>query len=296
MNSNLLSLLALLAPAFFVVIAIVSWFQPGLRPAFMKKGSMAAAIFSIIIASISIFLVFRYRLLQSDLLGLNGFGLSIRLDALSVLMSAMIALLGFIVVKFSCNYLDGDKRQGIFMGRLSATIASVQLLVLAGNLGLILIAWILTSLSLHRLLVFYPDRPRAVIAARKKFIIARLGDTCLLASIILLYDQFGTGNLEVIFKSVQTLGLGNPGLELAAVLIALAAILKSAQFPTHGWLVEVMETPTPVSALLHAGLLNAGPFLVTRMAFVMDGTTYAPVVLIIFGGFTALFASVVFLT
>jgi NAD(P)H-quinone oxidoreductase subunit 5 len=296
MNSNLLSLLALLAPAVFIIMAIVSYFQTGLRPTFMKRGSIVAATFSIIIAALSTFFVFRFGLLQSNLLGLNGIGLSIRLDALSVLMSAMIALLGFIVVRFSCNYLDGDKRQGIFMGRLAATIASVQLLVLAGNLGLILIAWILTSLSLHRLLVFYPERPRAVIAARKKFIIARLGDICLLGAIILLYHQFGTGNLEVIFKSVQTIDLGNTNLELAAVLIALAAILKSAQFPTHGWLVEVMETPTPVSALLHAGLLNAGPFLVTRMAFVMNGTTYAPVVLIIFGGFTALFASVVFLT
>ena len=208
----------------------------------------------------------------------------------------MITLLSYIVVRFSLNYLDGDTRQGIFLGRLAATIASVQLLVLAGNLGLLFIAWVLTSMSLHRLLVFYKERPGAIIAARKKFIVARLGDLCLLAALILIYIAFGTGNLESIFQAIQqnqTLGLPINGIETIAILLASAA---SAQFPTHGWLIEVMETPTPVSALLHAGLLNAGPFLIVRMAFVMEASTYAPIVLIVLGGFTALFASVVFLT
>lgn len=86
---------------------------------------------------------------------------------------------------------------------------------------------------------------------------------------------------------------GNPA---AAVLFAVAGLLKSAQFPTHGWLVEVMETPTPVSALLHAGILNAGPFIVARMANVMEASVLASGLLILFGGFTALFASTVLLT
>ena len=85
-------------------------------------------------------------------------------------------------------------------------------------------------------------------------------------------------------------------LEAAAIFIALAAMFKSAQFPTHGWLIEVMETPTPVSALLHAGLLNAGPFLLIRMAYVMEGATYASVLIIVVGGFTALFGSIAYLT
>ncbi len=299
MTENILSLIAVSSPLLFAATAVASWFQPGARPVGIKRLSVAASVLSILIAAVSGFLVFSNGLLQSNLLGLNGLGLSIRLDPLSVLMSGMIALLGFIVIKFSGNYLDGDEKQGVFMGRLAATIASVQLLVLSGNLGLLLIAWVLTSLSLHRLLVFYPERRGAVIAARKKFIVARLGDACLLGAIVLLCHHFNTGNLEIIFsgmKQVFTSGIDHAGLEVAAVLIALAAILKSAQFPTHGWLVEVMETPTPVSALLHAGLLNAGPFLVARMAFVMSGAVYAPVLLIVVGGFTALFASVVFLT
>ncbi|MFT6853981.1 MAG: NAD(P)H-quinone oxidoreductase subunit 5, partial [Cyclobacteriaceae bacterium] len=139
----------------------------------------------------------------------------------------------------------------------------------------------------------------AIIASRKKFILARLGDGCLLAAIFLLYFQFGTGNLELIFQAIRTAvdtGISIGGVETIAILLASAALLKSAQFPTHGWLLEVMETPTPVSALLHAGLLNAGPFLIIRMAYVMEASTAAPLLLMIIGGFTALFASVVYLT
>ena len=196
----------------------------------------------------------------------------------------------------SNNYMDGDDRQGSFIGRLAATIASVQLLVISGNLGLLFIAWVFTSVSLHRLLLFYSERPGAIIAARKKFILARIGDASLLAAITLLYNLFGSGNLEFIFSELRA-GIAPENMlsiEFAALFLALAALFKSAQFPTHGWLIEVMETPTPVSALLHAGLLNAGPYLIIRMAFVMDASFYAPLLLISIGGFTALFASVVF--
>jgi len=299
MNQNYLAFLALLSPAVFVLTAVISWFQPGLRPFLVKKMATASTLLGVIIAAVSGFFVFNYGLLETPLVGIEQLGLSIRLDVLSVLMLAMIALIGFIVVRFSLNYLDGDNRQGVFIGRLTATIASVQLLVLSGNLGLLFVSWVLTSVSLHRLLVFYKERPGAIIAARKKFIVARLGDACLLAAFILLYTQFGSGNLEIIFQALKTnlaSGTSMIELEVVAVLLVSAALLKSAQFPTHGWLIEVMETPTPVSALLHAGLLNAGPFIIIRMAFVMEASAYAPLILIGVGGFTALFASVVFLT
>lgn len=299
MLQNLPISLTLVSPVVFILTAIVSWFQPGIRPFFLKKLATAASIISISIAALSGFFVAKYSLLESPFYGIADLGFSIRLDALSVIMLNMIALLGFIVIRFSLNYLDGDSRHGTFIGRLAAAIASVQLLVLSGNLGILFIAWVLTSMSLHRLLVFYKERPGAIIAARKKFIVARLGDVSLLAAVIILYSKFGTGNLEVLFQTIKSnlaTGISMPGIEVVAVLLALAAILKSAQFPTHGWLIEVMETPTPVSALLHAGLLNAGPFLIIRMAFVMDASTYASGILIGIGGFTALFASVVFLT
>ena len=299
MYSTLITLLALLSPTAFVVVAIFSWLQPGLRPQLVKNISVIATLISLTTALVCGVFVAQYTLLESSFIGFNNIGLSIRLDAVSVLMLSMISILAFIIVKFSLNYLDGDARQGRFIGRLAATIAAVQLLVLSGNIGLLLISWILTSVSLHRLLVFYKERPIALVAARKKFIIARLGDTCLFLSLLLLYLEFETGNLELIFQAIKmnlSSGVVSTHLEFAALFLSFAALLKSAQFPTHGWLIEVMETPTPVSALLHAGLLNAGPFLLIRMAYLMDASTYAPILVVILGGFTALFASAAFLT
>lgn len=294
MNSELIASILLFAPTVFAITSIASWYQPGLRPSFIKAAGIASSLISIIAAAISGFFI-----AQNGHTEFAAFGLGIRLDSLSIVMFSMIALIGFVVVRFSSNYLDGDARQGRFLGRMAATIASVQLLVLSGTLSLLLISWILASMSLHRLLVFYTDRIVAQIAARKKFIVARIGDICLLGASLLLYFEFGTGNLEMIFQAIDDNllnGMVSTRFEMAALLIALAALLKSAQFPTHGWLIEVMETPTPVSALLHAGLLNAGPFLLIRMAFILEASTYAPLVIIVIGGFTALFASVVFLT
>lgn len=299
MNDQTIALISLLSPIAFIATALVSRFQPGMRPILVKKMSITATLISIIISAICSLLVFQQNLLEVSLFEFNKIGISIRLDSLSMLMFSMIALLSFIVTKYSLNYLDGDSQQGRFIGRLSATIASVQLLVLSGNLGLVFISWVLMSMSLHRLLIFYKERPGAIIAARKKFIVARIGDACLLAAVALLYFQFGTGNLETIFQTIKNnllLGVSMHGVEAAAILLAATALLKSAQFPTHGWLIEVMETPTPVSALLHAGLLNAGPFLIVRMAYIMEASFYAPIILIVLGGFTALFASIVFMT
>jgi NAD(P)H-quinone oxidoreductase subunit 5 len=299
MTQNILVLLVLFSPLIFVLTAFSSWFQPGKRPVLIKKLSVSASLISLAVAAFGTVALLQYGEMETPTYGINGLGFSLRLDSLSLLMFSMIALLSFVVVRFSLNYLDGDARQGVFIGRLAATIAAVQLLVLAGNLALLFIAWVLTSMTLHRLLVFYRERPGARVAARKKFIVARLGDLSLLGAIVLLFEQFGSGNLEIIFqgiKDAQESGLSLAGIGTAGIFLALAALLKSAQFPTHGWLIEVMETPTPVSAMLHAGLLNAGPFLIIRMAFVMEASTAASMLLIAIGGFTALFASVVFLT
>ena len=136
----------------------------------------------------------------------ENLGLSFRIDALSILFFGMIALLAVIIVKYSINYLDGDHRQGVFIGRIAATIASVQLFVLSGNLLILFLAWVLTSLFLHRLLVFYRDRPRAITAATKKFIVARIADIFLLISFMLLYNKVGSGSLTTIFEAIALAG------------------------------------------------------------------------------------------
>ncbi|MBN2638364.1 MAG: hypothetical protein JXR65_04685 [Bacteroidales bacterium] len=293
----MVSIIVLVSPLLFVLTSILSKYYNKQKTTSVIKFAKFSSLFALLAAIVASVIVISRGVINSTFWEFSGLGISVRLDSVSLIMFSMVALLSIVIIRYSGNYLDGDERQGIFMGRLSATIASVQLLVISGNLFLLFIAWVGTSLALHRLLIYYPDRKRAQIAAKKKFIIARLADLLLLTSIILLYLHFHTAELRLIFSSIKNNPNGTSDtIEIAAVLMAFSALLKSAQFPTHGWLIEVMETPTPVSSLLHAGLLNAGPFLMVRMAFVIQSSTYAPVVLIVVGGFSALFASVVFLT
>ncbi len=232
-------------------------------------------------------------------IGVAGVELAIRLDAFSAIMFALVTFVGLIVLQYSRNYLAGDPRQPAFFARLALTLASVILLVTAGGLFQLATMWIAMSLSLHSLLVFRPDRRGAILAARKKFALARLGDAGLVLAAFLLIQAFDTARLGDMFMAAaaaRETGDVPVQVGIAAILIALAAALKTAQFPTHGWLTEVMETPTPVSALLHAGVINAGGFLVIRFADVMVLSTPALQLLVIIGGVTAAFGSVVMLT
>jgi len=297
--SNSTSLLVLLAPIAFVAVAVAAAIFPGANPRRVIQLGAIASWLGVAVAAVAAAATMANGLIESPTLGGGGLGLSIRLDALSTVMLLMISLLAVVIFRYSCNYLDGESRHGVFLGRLAATIACVEVLVLSGNLALLVAAWIATSLALHRLLLFYKDRPAAIVAGRKKFIVARIGDLFLLAAAVGLNHHFGTGNLQAIIdgaRATVTPGWGYGTVELSAVCLVMAALLKSAQFPAHGWLVEVMETPTPVSALLHAGILNAGPFLAILMAYVIAPVYLATTLLIVVGGFTALFASVVLLT
>jgi NAD(P)H-quinone oxidoreductase subunit 5 len=217
-------------------------------------------------------------------------GTLVRLDPLSVLVLGMISVLAVVIVRFSTSYLAGDPRRAGFLARLALTIAAVELLVVSGNLVTLFVAWVLTSLALHRLLVFHPERPRAVLAARKKFVAARVGDVLLLVAVVLLARSAGSVELGAVFDHVRD-AAGSVSVVVAALCLVLAAMLKAAMFPTHGWLVEVMETPTPVSALLHAGVLNAGPFLVLRTFPVVESVGAASLLLVGVGGTTAVLAS-----
>jgi NAD(P)H-quinone oxidoreductase subunit 5 len=234
----------------------------------------------------------------TETLGQAGIGVALYLDRLSALMFCLVAFIGVIVVNYSRNYLDGDPGQSRFIRWLCLTLGAVLFIIIAGNLALFTLAWIATSLGLHRLLVFYPERPAAILAARKKFIASRLGELCLIGAAILLYQSFGSLDYGRLFAGAQAqAAAGTPvGPHGAALLIIVTGLLKSAQFPLHGWLIEVMETPTPVSALLHAGIINAGGFLVVRFAHLIMLSTPALDVLAVVAGWTALFGSVVMLT
>jgi len=228
------------------------------------------------------------------------FAIGVFFDALSAIMLLLVSFMGAVVTRYAENYLDGDAKQGQFMKWLAVTIGSVLTLIVSGNLVMFVLAWVATSTSLHKLLLFYPERPAAQLAARKKFIISRAGDLCLVGAMTLIYTSFNNLDFGQIFAAADALraaGSEDVGaFTWIALLLALGALLKSAQFPFHSWLPEVMETPTPVSALLHAGIINAGGFLIVRMSPVFSLSPIALDFLAVVGAFTALFASVVMLT
>jgi NAD(P)H-quinone oxidoreductase subunit 5 len=285
-----LPVLLILLPLFLPLLAVacLGFAQGGRRrPPHLPRLAEAAALLALAAAlALTVALI---------VLGPGRLGPSMRLDALSATMLLLVTFVGWIVVRFAGTYLDGEARQGPFTGWLCLTLTAVLCLVAANHLVQLVAAWIATSLLLHRLLLFYPERPAAQRAARKKFVTARLGDLALGAAALLLALAYGTGDIGAILAAARA-GAGGDLAVAAACLLALAALLKSAQFPSHGWLTEVMETPTPVSALLHAGVINAGGFLLIRFADVMLLAPGALAVLVVVGGFTALFGSLVMLT
>jgi NAD(P)H-quinone oxidoreductase subunit 5 len=296
---NTLALVAYAAPLALIVVALMAELRLLSSPGPTFQIGRAVAMLSFGLALFAAAGVAASGPLVSPLIGVGELGVSLRLDALSVAMFLLVTFLGTLLIQFSRNYLDGDPRQQLFFGRLYLTIAAVLLMVLSGNLWQLALAWVGTSLALHQLLVFYSDRPRAIRAARKKFITARTSDVGLISAAVLIAQAFGTTDLGAI-RTAASAALADgsaPGtVAIAAILIVLAASLKSAMFPFHGWLLEVMETPTPVSALLHAGLLNAGVFLVVRFGELVFLSTPALILLIVIGGFTALFASSAMIT
>lgn len=285
----------LLAPVPLIVSAAISFLNTNRRPKFLPKLAEAAALLSLIAALVAFAELILFGPGVSPAIGIQGAGMSMRLDAISATMLLLVTFIGWIVVRYAATYLDGEARQGPFTGWLCLTLASVLMLVTAGNIVQLVLAWIGTSLFLHRLLLFYSNRVAAQRAARKKFVTARLGDVALIGAAAMLALTYGTGDIGSILNAAHA-GEGGSLAILAASLLALAAMLKSAQFPTHGWLTEVMETPTPVSALLHAGVINAGGFLLIRFADVMLLAPGVLAVLVMIGGFTALFGSLVMLT
>ena len=288
-------LLPLAIPLPLILAAGFAFLRPGRRPPMVAMVAEASALLAALLAVAALVLLVVVGPGDSGLIGLAGIGLSARLDAVSATMLVLVTFVGWIVVRYARTYLDAEDRQGAFTGWLCATLASVLFLVQANNLGQLVLAWVAASLTLHRLLLFYPGRVAARRAARKKQLFSAIGAVALVAAAGLLAHAHGTTDIAAINAAVRADGAATLTL-LAAGLLAAAALLKSAQFPTHGWLTEVMETPTPVSALLHAGVINAGGFLLIRFADVMMTAPGVLAVLAIVGGFTAIFGALVMLT
>ena len=284
-----------LGPAALIAVGIAG----GRSASLSNRLGLGAAALSTVIAALTAISVALLGTLHTSTLGAAGLGLSLYADRLSATMFCLVAFVGLVVVAYSRNYLHGDPGQVRFTRYLCLTLAAVLLVAVTGNVLAFALSWIATSMGLHALLLFYRERPAPIVAARKKFLVSRLGEACLLAAAVLLYRAFGTLDYAALFARVEALrvsGTVTATIQAVAILLVCTALLKSAQFPLHGWLLEVMETPTPVSALLHAGIINAGGFLVLRFAEIIGLSLPSLNLLAVIGGFTALFGSVVMLT
>lgn len=218
-------------------------------------------------------------------------------DQLSSLMLVLVSTVGWVICKFSVRYLDGDQMQGRYFRWTAVTLGAVSLVVLSGNLLVFLLCWMLTSLGIHRLLLLYPDRPAAQRAAWAKFTISRIGDVALFIAACIYYRTYQTLSLEQLFHQVSGDSATAPlEVQVAGFLLVLGAITKSAQIPFHSWMPLTMETPTPVSALMHAGIVNAGGYLVIRTSPLISAAPTASLLLLVIGGFTAAVAAVIMLT
>lgn len=224
-----------------------------------------------------------------------GPSLGVRLDLVTCVMLVLVSIMTGVIVRYSRTYLDGEQGVARYARWLMVTVAAVAVLVMANNLAVVFLGWVGVSLGLHQLLVFY-DRTAAIIAAHKKFIASRVADVCLLGGIICL--QIDRGTLEI--DRLHAWAASGPALSgtmiTGTVFLALAALVKCAQLPLHGWLTQVMEAPTPVSALLHAGIVNIGGFLMIRLAPVMALSDAGQWTLIVVGLATTIIAALIMTT
>lgn len=210
-------------------------------------------------------------------------------------VALLVQFLGTVIASFSSRYLEGEANQPRFAMALAGVLLAVHLLLLANHWLVLIAAWGLIGVALERLLCFYPDRPLALLAAHKKFIADRLADVLLIAAAVLAWSVVGSGSFTDLWQYIAA-NDHSLSLQLSAVCLALAVILRTALFPVHGWLTQVMEAPTPVSALLHAGVVNLGGFILIRFAPLLEFAPLARWLLVGFGLATAVLAGLVMLT
>ncbi len=263
------------------------------QPAIAKALSLAGATAIAILAGQLIFNTADFTAKAEWLtLGPLTVSLGFLLDPLSKLLLAVVALVGLLVHVFSLGYMSHEENQARFFGCLSLFMFSMVGLTLADDLIMLFIFWELVGLSSFLLINFYFEKPAAVAASKKAFIVNRIGDFGFLLGIILAYWAFGSITLADIAAKIGT----EPSVVATsiALLIFCGAVGKSGQLPLHVWLPDAMEGPTPVSALIHAAtMVAAGIFLLCRVSVLMtvgalDVILWIGVATALFAGFTAL--------
>ena len=221
-------------------------------------------------------------------------------DQLTAMMLIVVTTVAMLVQIYSIGYMHGDPRYPRFFAYLSLFSAAMLSLVIADNLLLFFVSWELVGLTSYLLIGFWFEKPTAMRAAKKAFIVTRVGDVGLFLGLLLIFSRTGELNFHKIFESIPSLMhtsvLGISVLPLAGLLLFAGAIGKSAQFPLHVWLPDAMEGPTPVSALIHAAtMVAAGVYLVGRAypIFAYEPHSISLTVVAVIGIITALMAATI---
>ncbi len=224
----------------------------------------------------------------------GGFRVNIglRLDPLSICFVLLITGVGSLIHIFAVGYMSHDPERRRFFGYMNLFLAAMLLLVLANNYLALYAGWEGVGLASYLLIGFWQYRPSAAVAAKKAFIANRVGDAGLSLAIMLMFAQFGTVNFTGVFTAVHS---ASPGTVTAiGLLLLLGACGKSAQLPLQSWLLDAMEGPTPVSALIHAAtMVTAGVYLIVRSNPIFDLSGDALLAVAIVGAATLLFGAII---
>lgn len=286
MSSHLVATTAALLPAVLMLAAAVPAQAHGGIDPWPRFRALATAALVASAAS----LVAQFAVMPA---GWAAAGLAATLTGAWVAL--LVQLLGTVIGVFSSRYLQGEDGQRRYASALAGVLAAVHLLLLASHWVVLIVAWTAVGLVLQRLLCFYPDRPFALLAAHKKWLADRLADVLLVTAAALAWHEVGSGSFDALARHLEA-GPPSAALQASALCLALAVVLRTALLPVHGWLMQVMEAPTPVSALLHAGVVNLGGFVLIRFAPLLEAVPAARWLLVGLGLATAVLAGLVMLT
>ncbi|MGF1616852.1 MAG: NADH-quinone oxidoreductase subunit L [Acidimicrobiia bacterium] len=222
-----------------------------------------------------------------------GASLEIQWDPLSALMTLVVTGVGTLIHVFAISYMHADERFARFFTSLNLFAASMLTLVLAGNYAMLFLGWELVGLCSYLLIGFWFTRPTAAAAAKKAFVVNRIGDVGFMIALMLVFTSFGTLSFAGVFErapEVLTTGMATA----IGLLLLVGAAGKSAQVPLYVWLPDAMEGPTPVSALIHAAtMVTAGVYVIARSAAIFELAPAASTTVATVGAITAIWAATI---
>jgi NADH-quinone oxidoreductase subunit L len=224
----------------------------------------------------------------------NGFqaNIGILIDPLSISFVLLITGVGSLILIYAVGYMAHDTDRRRFFAYLNLFIASMLLLVLSDNYLALYAGWEGVGLASYLLIGFWQFKPTAAVAAKKAFVANRVGDAGLSLAIMLMFAEFGTFNFTGVFDNARSGGTGVAS--AIGLLLLLGACGKSAQVPLQSWLLDAMEGPTPVSALIHAAtMVTAGVYLIVRSNPIFNDAPTAQLAVTVVGAVTLLFGAII---